>query len=595
MKKEVRKSNYRYMIYAFFAIFVIAFLVCMNHMNQSDSNSVSLQPIHLIGTYSADDGVSWQNFSKYEDIQNNGKTLLVRAHVQKDVSPGSKVMLYLYRLDVKIAINGKSIYRNDENELTHWDNFLSDGITTKDQVLISMSQLTKQKYDGSYKMFFDNFYSGSVNSLLHKKLYDNRITILFCVIGFTVGIASIFFMSGLLFLGVPGSKGFFTCGLLLVVGSICTFINYDYVTLLFHHDFLINLIDFVSQIIIVLLLIIYLKNYLITKKYILIATIFVYMWMLTIASYFILRLAGLANETNMTTGMAAEGLVFFLVLFIFLLKDYRKYNEKRIKYVSFSGVILLIATTMEIIHYVITNIFWINLFQFALIVFMIVQYFVMMSYSRERVKDANKKKELEAQLAQNRISIMLSQIQPHFLYNTLTVIYNLCEKDPEQAQYATAEFSDYLRGNLDSLNKKVPVPFESELGHVKLYLELEQMRFGDELKVVYDIQTMDFMIPALTIQPIIENAVKHGVGKKEDGGTVTISTKELEKDYVIQIMDDGVGFDVNKQSDDNRSHIGIENVKSRLCSMSKASLEISSVIGQGTVAVIRIPKEEDIQ
>lgn len=203
---------------------------------------------------------------------------------------------------------------------------------------------------------------------------------------------------------------------------------------------------------------------------------------------------------------------------------------------------------------------------------------------------AREAEQLKSELAESRISITLSQIQPHFLYNALNTIYGLCEKDPSSAKKAVSDFSDYLRGNMDSLTRKVPVPFETEIKHLKAYLSLEQTRFKNKLNVVWDIQTDSFMIPSLTVQPLVENAVKHGICKKEDGGTLKISTRECDDCFEVEIYDNGIGFDINKEKNDGNSHLGIENVRNRLSKMSNATLEISSEKGKGTTALIKIPK-----
>lgn len=122
------------------------------------------------------------------------------------------------------------------------------------------------------------------------------------------------------------------------------------------------------------------------------------------------------------------------------------------------------------------------------------------------------------ELIKSRTAIMLSQIQPHFLYNTLSSIEYLCETgDPKQAGAAIGEFSEYLRGNMDSLAYDHPIPFERELSHVKLYLSLEEKSDGDRVHADFDIQTTAFLLPALTLQPIVENAVTHGVTKRQGG------------------------------------------------------------------------------
>lgn len=161
---------------------------------------------------------------------------------------------------------------------------------------------------------------------------------------------------------------------------------------------------------------------------------------------------------------------------------------------------------------------------------------------------------VQSELLKSRVTIMISQIQPHFLYNSLTSIAQLCEKDPKRAKTATIDFANYLRGNMNSIKDEHPVPFETELSHLKTYLSLEKMRFGDDLNIVYDIGVTDFTIPSLTVQPLVENAVKHGVGMKEDGGTVTISTKEYDDRYKVVVSDDGVGFDTTKPNPDTSRH-----------------------------------------
>ncbi len=200
--------------------------------------------------------------------------------------------------------------------------------------------------------------------------------------------------------------------------------------------------------------------------------------------------------------------------------------------------------------------------------------------------------QMQKELYEAKVSLMVSQIQPHFLYNSLTSIAMMCTKDPKRARTATINFADYLRGNMNSLKQKAPVPFTQELEHLKKYLMLEQMRFGDMLNIKYDIQATDFVIPQLSVQPLVENAVKHGVGMKEDGGTVTIATREEADCFKVIISDDGVGFDTAKPiEDDGRSHVGMENVRQRLRELCDADVIIESEIGKGTVATIRLPKK----
>jgi two-component system, LytTR family, sensor kinase len=186
--------------------------------------------------------------------------------------------------------------------------------------------------------------------------------------------------------------------------------------------------------------------------------------------------------------------------------------------------------------------------------------------------------------------MMLSQIQPHFLYNALTVISRLCDKDPAKAKKATIEFSAYLRGNMDSLEEIKPISFEKELKHIEGFINLEKAMYGEALNVIYDIKTKDFFLPALTAQSIVENAIKHGIGKREGGGTVRICTSETDNEFLVIVSDDGVGFEYEKAAHNGRLCIGINNVRQRLSVQCGGSLDIKSEIGTGTTVTISIPK-----
>lgn len=197
----------------------------------------------------------------------------------------------------------------------------------------------------------------------------------------------------------------------------------------------------------------------------------------------------------------------------------------------------------------------------------------------------------EKKLAELRIDIMLSQIQPHFLYNVLTGIRTLCEMDPIRAGESIVTFSKFLRANMESLTNKSPIPFEQELAHTRSYLYLEQQRFEDKLNVIYEINTTAFTIPPLTLQPIVENAVRHGIMKKKDGGILTIRSEETDSAYMVTVIDDGVGFSVEQRKTAEYAHIGIENVKNRLNALCGGTIEVQSEPQNGTTVTICVPKE----
>lgn len=215
--------------------------------------------------------------------------------------------------------------------------------------------------------------------------------------------------------------------------------------------------------------------------------------------------------------------------------------------------------------------------------------------SETEIQLVEKSRELaqkERQITESRISTMISQIQPHFIYNTLGTIHQLCLEQPEKAAQLTRSFSQYLRGNFSELNNSVPIRLTQEINHVKCYMSIEQVRFPD-IQIEYDLKAEYFNLPALSVQPLVENAVKHGLMGLESGGKITVSSYETNKHYCVCVKDNGVGFDKSTVYD-TKKHIGIQNIHERLGAMCGGNLTVDSVLGKGTTAVITIPKEETI-
>ncbi|MCR4654794.1 MAG: histidine kinase [Lachnospiraceae bacterium] len=195
----------------------------------------------------------------------------------------------------------------------------------------------------------------------------------------------------------------------------------------------------------------------------------------------------------------------------------------------------------------------------------------------------------------NRMNIQVLLMRPHFILNTLSSIYYLCGSDPLKAQKTIDDFTKYLRNNFNALVKKGLIPFEDELEHTKAYLSVEKSRYETLLYVEYDITHTFFQLPPLTLQPIVENAVKHGVDPELKPLNVFIRTFNTDNESVIIVEDTGPGFGseeyLKQPLPENGTdlHLGLENVKERLRLECGGSLEITERKGGGTVVTIRIP------
>lgn len=226
-------------------------------------------------------------------------------------------------------------------------------------------------------------------------------------------------------------------------------------------------------------------------------------------------------------------------------------------------------------------------FHYIAMTVLVIVIFIFISQERDKELEIKQK-----ELAISELNALRLQMNPHFVYNTLASIDGLVVIDPNEARALIAKFTKHLRSSyLDNSPNKVS--FETELENIKCYLSVEEVRFPN-INVEYDLKTTNFSIPPLTVQPIIENAIKHGICKKDDStGTISITTYDDTNNHYINICDDGVGFDTSAvKKDDGRSHIGIANTEKRLKLICDGSLKITSEIGAGTQALITIPKEK---
>ncbi|WP_051200517.1 sensor histidine kinase [Butyrivibrio sp. XPD2002] len=188
---------------------------------------------------------------------------------------------------------------------------------------------------------------------------------------------------------------------------------------------------------------------------------------------------------------------------------------------------------------------------------------------------------------ETKIEIMMSQIQPHFMYNTLSTIQALCLTDPKKAFTTAEKFGTYLRNNIGSLNKNSLIPFNQEFEHTRVYSEIEMIRFPN-IRIDYDIEDDDFELPALTLQPIVENAIRHGVRIRKTG-SIWITVKTEDGFHVITVRDNGKGFDVEKLKASGEEHFGLKTIKTRLENLCGGDLSVESTIDVGTMVTVKVP------
>ncbi len=213
------------------------------------------------------------------------------------------------------------------------------------------------------------------------------------------------------------------------------------------------------------------------------------------------------------------------------------------------------------------------------------------SFAREAIRRERELRTKEEELRDARIQTMMNQIRPHFIYNTLTSIYVLCKDDPERAGRVVSDFTDYLQANFTAIAATEPASFEDELRHTKAYIAVESVLYGDRLCVEYDTKYLAFRLPPLTLQPLVENAVKHGLGGGQPYGHIMIRSRAENGCAVITVEDDGPG--IGPESEDSEEHIGLANVRERLEIMCGGMLDAAPRMEGGTIVTVTIPQDQN--
>lgn len=216
-------------------------------------------------------------------------------------------------------------------------------------------------------------------------------------------------------------------------------------------------------------------------------------------------------------------------------------------------------------------------------------------YSVEKMRELKREESaweiqnLQQQLEREQTNMLLSQISSHFFYHTLNALQALIVLKPDAAYKMAGDFARYLRFNIDTITAEGGVvSFKEELRAVRAYVDINREQLGDRLRVIYDVRDVDFKMPALTVQPVVENAILHGIKPKVGGGTVSISLTEEDAAWRVAVEDDGLGF--NPGEEGKRGSVGLSNLRRRIAQFPDCRLEIRSAPGEGTRVFLFVPK-----
>ena len=585
---------------------ILVAVICMGKMVKNDIQAFMPVPMEYVftGEYSYD-GENWYPYGEDSDISALKGDLILKGHMDSEIPEGGILNFYRNHIGVSIYVNGELLYLDTLFEIKefgidmmpsmcgkHWEQLLCPEITPEDELEIHFTNYHNYGNEDAYKEAMSSFLMTPQDDAILKAYFKSYIEP-FEQVGYALLIVAMMLLGAAISALMSRSD---ITGPVLKLGLATLFtagyIVYD-VMMLRIADELLVVRTYGRQM--SMMLAIYFVGMMVcdslrnkNKK---VAEIV--MTGSGIINFCIITLAAIGRVLLYDTLLFWEiaQYIISIVLIVLCILEMKKEKKRITELICFIAIYCAIIIDMTGISY---NMYCSGIcFKAGYVIVLVV---FLLRGAKQVIMDHQaslKNKKLKAELEQSRIAVMLSQIQPHFLYNSLTSVMDLCDRNPKQAKAAIADFADYLRGNLSSLKTENLISFRIELEHVEKYLRLEKLRFQDELEVVYDIQAQDFMLPALSVQPLIENAVKHGVGQKTGGGTVTIQTLENENEYIVRVIDDGVGFAAEEAIDDGNVHVGIENTKKRLDLMLNARLEIESKKGEGTIACIIIPKGRD--
>ena len=566
-------------------------------------------PLNFEGEYSFDGGESWQVLTVSSDLSTDQGNLLLRGHFDEDLFPGGILYLYRDHFGITVTVNGALNFQSIQSEILNLGEagktYLADtcgrnwtmigfenGLLSTDTIEINLQKMHDYIDPDAYRNFLNSCYVGPIDTMIMEAYLQPHVTTwtilgsLFLILavmmlGTTVAAAT-FQTSMVQNLSKLGFLLLFAGGYLLLDTITISFVSETQVFNTYARQICMMLVVYWMGLVV--------RDVLTGPRHRTAKAVLGISFALNTVLIFPSFIGAWAIYDTLPVWAIGQ-VVFTLVLLVTVIWEWlNNPNKNRLDLYS---CLLLMATLLLDIAGVGSSMYshgTCTKISFALLFF--VHGFRALKRILIDYQSARRAKKLEKELEESRIAIMLSQMQPHFIHNILNVIYYLCGKDPAAAQGAISKFSDHLRNNLEAISQKELITFRKELDHIHTYLELEQIRFGEELSIVYDIEEDSFLLPVLSIQPLVENAVKHGIAKKRGGGVVTISSQQTEKEYRITVSDTGAGFDVERYMDDGKVHVGLINVRQRLASRMNATVDVDSTPGNGTTVTVTIPREK---
>lgn len=593
----IHKRIWWLLIFLLFAAILASLLPVLPYQNE---HKTTVEPLAFLGTYQLGEGAPPQPLTEDTSIDAcKEKSITLRGTFDRPLQENTQIFFFMEYLEARIYYNGHEIYAWGTAETrpafmrsagAAWGHCIVPAtLLPTDKITIVLKNSYANNYNTAYQDFLDSLQTGDSGALARGVLAQNWPQLLTGLLLFLLGIPLLLFALLLSRRGLPIHSSIYYCGFFIVSCGLWTVLNPIYSTLVLENAALVMVLETISLWLFPEFLFAYFGSFMQTraKKA---NDLLVFCHGVALLIFLLLQPLGIADAYAVRDFQILLLACCVVGLMATLAYEYRHGTKSDLRTLMPVGALYIVFSFAEILNY---QFEWFSrgaALTVGIFLFIALQFALAVGQIRNSLRLSMKASALEKDLMESRAAVMVSQIQPHFLYNALVAIKELCDTGQQQTtSLALEHFAYYLRGNLDSLSDKRLIPFAQEVKHVEDYLYLEKMRFEDRLHIVWELNAMDFELPALTLQPIVANAVRHGITEKRQGGTLTIGSQATNGSIIITVVDDGVGFDPTKPKRDGRTHMGIGNVKNRLAAQCGGQLCIESARGTGTTVQIILP------
>ena len=535
----------------------------------ADAVAGAVKPMALSGSYAVDGGEE-RPYAARQALDAKGigvEAVTVRGTLENDVAAGELVNMRLSSTACTVRVNGETVFSFDgigDSEpagepLLGWIGFRSPGISTRDEVEIALSSAASYSVLGDYVIVLDSLCTGEPDALFvasvasHLPMFVSGIAGLILLL-----IASVGYL-----IGVPKETGGLRFAFYVLIGGVWIFFCFDYITLLIPFPAFTTTVSLLAQDVLALLQLSFIASRA-TGYPRRLATLLLAALSLMLGVCIVLRLAGVASlyEANVVIIPLFVIGVFFAALALAV--EARESRDRMAVDATLVVIPCTIGSVVEGLSFLfggVTTGLWLCA---GILCAVVVRFVALFSYARSQIVQAERAHRMEAELLQSRIAVMGSQM----------------------------------------------VSFRNELEHLAHYVAIEQLRYPS-IKVEYDVRADDFLVPSLSVQPLVENAIKHGASRRAGEGVVKVSSWREGRSFVVRVTDNGPGFDersiarfkegVDVGVPDNRppgeaparNHVGLANVAARVAATCGGTMRVENEAGGGASVTMTVPCEEE--